>query len=79
MADATDLKSVLVKTGCGFESRHRHPLKRGLYRENYQSIGFGGRAVVRTDSHRIEVYLPSIRQARCGPVRKRGTRKPSDS
>ena len=24
MADATDLKSVPVKTGCGFESRHRH-------------------------------------------------------
>jgi hypothetical protein len=27
MADATDLKSVLVKTRCGFESRHRHTLK----------------------------------------------------
>ena len=24
MADATDLKSVRVKTLCGFESRHRH-------------------------------------------------------
>ena len=27
MADATDLKSVRVKTLCGFESRHRHPLQ----------------------------------------------------
>src|SRR5437763_9886568 len=27
MADATDLKSVLVKTGYGFESHHRHSLE----------------------------------------------------
>src|SRR4030095_2967201 len=27
MADATDLKSVFAKAKCGFESRHRHPLK----------------------------------------------------
>ena len=32
MADATDLKSVSINLECGFESRHRHPLKRHFAR-----------------------------------------------
>src|ERR1700736_4804968 len=34
MADATDLKSVLAKARYGFESHHRHPLKRDFTRVN---------------------------------------------
>ena len=37
MADATDLKSVPVKTGYGFESHHRHLEKRDFTREKRQS------------------------------------------
>ena len=39
MADATDLKSVFEKSKCGFESRHRHPLKRRFTREQRVDAG----------------------------------------
>ena len=40
MADATDLKSVFAKAKCGFESRHRHPLKRDFTRDKWHTTRF---------------------------------------
>ena len=67
MADATDLKSVLAKARYGFESHHRHASKMALYEGKSLKCAIKSRCEsLRTKTHEIAFYLPSIWQA-AGP------------
>src|SRR4029079_17566597 len=64
MADATDLKSVLAKARYGFESHHRHASKMALYEGKSLKCAIKSRCEsLRTKTHEIAFYLPSIWQA----------------
>jgi hypothetical protein len=61
MADATDLKSVFAKAKCGFESRHRQPLKSDFKRESGEFLGSAvanRRGRKRSKSQTIRQLLP---------------------
>jgi hypothetical protein len=73
MADATDLKSVFAKAKCGFESRHRQPLKNDFKRESGEFLGSGSCESSRMKTQQIAVYSSTAPRLHLSRLRMQST------